>query len=48
MYFLMIKISIFWGDLSGVSAKTATLAVMPRRVEQFGQTLIVWFAEYPA
>ena len=27
MFFLIIKINIFWGDLSGISAKTATLLV---------------------
>ena len=28
-YFLIIKINIFWGDLSGISAKTATLLFVP-------------------
>ena len=27
IFFLMIKINIFWGDLSGISAKTATLVL---------------------
>ena len=34
IFFLIIKINNFWGDLSGISAKTATLAALLQQLLQ--------------
>ena len=42
IFFLMIKINIFWGDLSGISAKTATLVISASHECALSQSTELW------